>query len=239
MCGDFHGQFYDMMRIFEGCGGPSEYGYLVIGDYVDRGKNSLEVVCYLMASKVRYPESFFLVRGNHESTQVSKLYGFYDECKRRYSANLWKDFTSMFNYLPVAAIIEERILCMHGGLSPVMLQKERMKADENGINIINSKIKRPAEVDERGLICDLLWSDPSDNKKQEEWQPNDRGVSFTFGQPIIKKYLEDNDLDMICRAHQVVENGYHFYGDRRLVTIFSAPNYMGEFDNDAGVLAID
>lgn len=145
-----------------------------------------------------------MVRGNHESTQVSKLYGFYDECKRRYSATLWKDFTSMFNFLPVAALIDERILCMHGGLSPVMLNKDRMKADETGINVINSKIKRPTEVEERGLICDLLWSDPSDNKEQKDWQPNDRGVSFTFGKPIIAKYLEENDLDMICRAHQVV-----------------------------------
>jgi serine/threonine-protein phosphatase PP1 catalytic subunit len=116
--GDVHGQFYDLLRIFEYGGFPPESNYLFLGDYIDRGKQSIETVCLLMAYKIKYPENFFLLRGNHECAQINRIYGFYDECKRRYSIKLWKIFTDVFNCLPVSALIDEKILCMHGGLSP-------------------------------------------------------------------------------------------------------------------------
>ncbi|KAF3845021.1 hypothetical protein F7725_008184 [Dissostichus mawsoni] len=176
--------------------------YLFLGDYVDRGKQSLETICLLLAYKIKYPENFFLLRGNHECASINRIYGFYDECKRRFNIKLWKTFTDCFNCLPIAAIIDEKIFCCHGG-----------------------------------LLCDLLWSDP--DKDVQGWGENDRGVSFTFGADVVSKFLNRHDLDLICRAHQVVEDGYEFFAKRQLVTLFSAPNYCGEFDNAGGMMSVD
>eukprot|EP01025_Chloroclados_australasicus_P069578 TRINITY_DN983_c0_g2_i1.p2 TRINITY_DN983_c0_g2~~TRINITY_DN983_c0_g2_i1.p2 ORF type:complete len:191 (+),score=22.48 TRINITY_DN983_c0_g2_i1:222-794(+) len=118
ICGDIHGQYIDLLRLFEYGGFPPEANYLFLGDYVDRGKQSLETICLLLAFKIKYPENFFLLRGNHECASINRIYGFYDECKRRYNIRLWKTFTDCFNCLPVAAVVDEKIICMHGGLSP-------------------------------------------------------------------------------------------------------------------------
>jgi len=226
VCGDIHGQYYDLLRIFEHCGYPGEYNFLFLGDYVDRGKQSLETICLLLAYKIKYPNKIHLLRGNHESSVTNRIYGFYDECKRRYSVRLWRNFTELFNYLPVAALIDEKILCMHGGLSP----------DLRNLNSI-SEITRPTDIPDSGLLCDLLWSDP--DKETLEFDENDRGVSWVFGEKIVNEFNRKNDLDLIIRAHQVVDDGYEFFANRQLITIFSAPNYCGEFDNSAGIMIID
>ena len=122
--GDVHGQYYDLLRIFEYGGFPPEANYLFLGDYIDRGKQSIESISLLLAYKIKYPENFFLLRGNHECAQINRIYGFYDECKRRYSIKLWKIFTDVFNCLPVSALIDEKIFCMHGGLSPELKSLE-------------------------------------------------------------------------------------------------------------------
>ena len=127
ICGDTHGQYYDLIRLFEFGGYPPESNYLFLGDYVDRGKQSLETICLLLAYKIKYPENFFLIRGNHESASINRIYGFYDECKRRYSIKLWKIFTDCFNCLPIAALISDKILCMHGGLSPELTSLDQIK----------------------------------------------------------------------------------------------------------------
>ena len=226
VCGDIHGQYYDLLRIFEHCGYPGDHNYLFLGDYVDRGKQSLETICLLLCYKIKYPEKVTLLRGNHESSVTNRIYGFYDECKRRYNVRLWKSFTELFNYLPVAAIIDDKILCMHGGLSPEL---------KNIQNI--SEISRPTDIPDTGLLCDLLWSDP--DKEAQEYDENDRGVSVIFGEKIVQDFNKKNDLDLIIRAHQVVDDGYEFFAQRQLITIFSAPNYCGEFDNSAGIMIID
>ena len=226
VCGDIHGQYYDLLRIFEHCGYPGEYNYLFLGDYVDRGKQSLETVCLLLAYKIKYPDKVTLLRGNHESSVTNRIYGFYDECKRRYNVRLWRSFTDLFNVLPVAALIDDKILCMHGGLSPEL---------KNLQNIEN--ISRPTDIPDSGLLCDLLWSDP--DKEVLEYDENDRGVSVIFGEKIVADFNKKNDLDLIIRAHQVVDEGYEFFANRQLITIFSAPNYCGEFDNSAGIMIID
>ena len=120
ICGDTHGQFGDLLRLFEYGGFPPAANYLFLGDYVDRGRFSMETICLLFAYKVKFPENFFLLRGNHESASINRIYGFYDECKRRYSIKLWKTFTDVFNCLPAAAIVDDKIFCVHGGLSPEM-----------------------------------------------------------------------------------------------------------------------
>jgi len=167
-----------------------------------------------------------LLRGNHECASINKIYGFYEECKRRYNVKIWKTFTDCFNCLPVAAIIDEKIFCMHGGLSPDLESMEQIR-----------RIQRPTDVPDTGLICDLLWSDPVKNYKG--WKENERGVSFCFGENIVSTFLQNHDLDLICRAHQVVEDGYEFFSSRQLVTIFSAPNYCNEFTNAGAMMIVE
>ncbi|CAG8525154.1 3309_t:CDS:2 [Funneliformis mosseae] len=200
--------------------------YLFLGDYVDRGKQSLETICLLLAYKIKYPENFFILRGNHECASINRIYGFYDECKRRYNIKLWKTFTDCFNCLPIAAIIDEKIFTMHGGLSPDLQSMEQIR-----------RVMRPTDVPDTGLLCDLLWSDP--DKDISGWSENDRGVSFTFGPDVVSRFLQKHDMDLICRAHQVVEDGYEFFAKRQLVTLFSAPNYCGEFDNAGAMMSVD
>ncbi len=226
VCGDIHGQYYDLLRIFEHCGYPGEYSYLFLGDYVDRGKQSLETVCLLLCYKIKFPDKVTLLRGNHESSVTNRIYGFYDECKRRYNVRIWRSFTELFNWLPVAAIIDEKILCMHGGLSPELKNLQNIQ-----------DISRPTDIPDSGLLCDLLWSDP--DKDVLEYDENDRGVSVIFGEKIVQDFNKKNDLDLIIRAHQVVDDGYEFFASKQLITIFSAPNYCGEFDNSAGIMIID
>ncbi|KAL9605813.1 MAG: hypothetical protein Q9179_000999 [Wetmoreana sp. 5 TL-2023] len=200
--------------------------YLFLGDYVDRGKQSLETICLLLAYKIKYPENFFILRGNHECASINRIYGFYDECKRRYNIKLWKTFTDCFNCLPIAAIIDEKIFTMHGGLSPDLNSMEQIR-----------RVMRPTDIPDCGLLCDLLWSDP--DKDITGWSENDRGVSFTFGPDVVSRFLQKHDMDLICRAHQVVEDGYEFFSKRQLVTLFSAPNYCGEFDNAGAMMSVD
>lgn len=188
--GDIHGQYSDLLRLFEFGGFPPESRYLFLGDYVDRGKQGIECICLLFAYKIKYPENFFLLRGNHECASINRIYGFYDECKKRYSVRLWKTFTDAFNCLPVSALINNKIICMHGGLSPSL---------DNFDNIRD--ITRPVDVPDQGLLCDLLWSDPGSGVRG--WGDNDRGVSYTFGTDKVTEFLKKHDLDLICRAHQV------------------------------------
>ncbi len=190
LVGDVHGQYYDLLRLFEYGKFPPESNYLFLGDYVDRGKQSLETICLLLAYKVKYPENFFLLRGNHECASINRIYGFYDECKRRFSIKLWKVFTDCFNCLPVSAIIDEKIFCMHGGLSPELSSMEQIK-----------RIIRPIDVPDQGLLCDLLWSDP--DPEVQGWGDNERGVSYTFGPDVASIFLKKHELDLVCRAHQV------------------------------------
>ncbi|XP_020269775.1 serine/threonine-protein phosphatase PP1-like isoform X1 [Asparagus officinalis] len=229
ICGDIHGQYSDLLRLFEYGGLPPAANYLFLGDYVDRGKQSIETICLLLAYKIKYPENFFLLRGNHECASINRIYGFYDECKRRFNVRLWKVFTDCFNCLPVAALIDEKILCMHGGLSPDLKNLDQIR-----------NLARPIDVPDQGLLCDLLWSDP--DKEINGWGENDRGVSYTFGLDVVTEFLKKHNMDLICRAHQgeqVVEDGYEFFAKRQLVTIFSAPNYCGEFDNAGAMMSVD
>jgi len=226
ICGDVHGQFHDLLRLFEYGGFPPESNYIFLGDYVDRGKQSLETIGLLFCYKVKLPENFFLLRGNHECASITRIYGFYDECKRRYNIKLWKTYCDVFNCSPVCGVIDEKIMCMHGGLSPEITHLDQIR-----------RLVRPTDVPDTGLICDLLWADP--DKDITGWAENDRGVSFIFGPDVVQNFLQKHDMDLVCRAHQVVEDGYEFFAKRQLITIFSAPNYCGEFDNAGAMMTID
>jgi serine/threonine-protein phosphatase PP1 catalytic subunit len=225
--GDVHGQYYDLLRLFEMGGFPCEENpYLFLGDYVDRGRQGIETVCLLLTNKCKFPDNFFLLRGNHECPSINRIYGFYDECRRRYDVKMWRTFNDALNTLPMAAIIGERMFCVHGGLSPELLRLDQI-----------FDIPRPTDVPDQGLLCDFLWSDPDPDISG--WAENARGVSYTFGADVVHNFLIKHDFDLVVRAHQVVEDGYEFFAGRELVTLFSAPNYCGEFDNAAAIMIVD
>jgi len=224
--GDIHGQYHDLLRLFEFGGFPPETNYLFLGDYVDRGKQSLEVLILLLVYKIKYPENFFMLRGNHECAAITRIYGFYDECKRRYNLKVWKLFIDVFNRLPFVAIIDDKIFCVHGGLSPEVNNMEQIR-----------RIVRPTDVPEVGSVCDFLWADPDIDVAG--WAESDRGVSYIFGPDIVANFLKKHDFDMVVRAHQVVADGYEFFAGRKLITLFSAPNYCGEFDNAGALMCVD
>lgn len=209
--GDVHGQYTDLLRMFEMCGFPPNANFLFLGDYVDRGKQSLETILLLLCYKLKFPENFFLLRGNHECANVTRVYGFYDECKRRCNIKVWRTFIDCFNTLPIAAIVAGKIFCVHGGLSPSLKHMDDIR-----------NIRRPTDVPDYGLLNDLLWSDPADI--DNDWEASERGVSYCFGKKVIMDFLQRHDFDLVCRAHMVVEDGYEFFNDRILVTVFSAPN---------------
>ncbi|KAI8477539.1 hypothetical protein Bbelb_447290, partial [Branchiostoma belcheri] len=329
--GDIHGQYEDLLRHFDKCGFPPDANYLFLGDYVDRGKRSLETICLVLAYKIKGNEAYgsqsgilvsfctllsygclFVRRRTTRASgklDVGWIYGFYDECKRRYNIKLWKTFTDCFNCLPIAALVEGTIFCTHGGLSPDLADLRQLR-----------EIDRLWTCLTMASVCDLLWSDPDEILPHENvsarrkrvvftirrqmdwtmrtilfcglkaachnfaairlflasvlkshrlqqagedgfvpgrydanvqnaltnnirrditgWGENDRGVSYTFGGDVVRNFLKKHDCSLIVRAHQVVEDGYAFFQKRKLVTLFSAPNYCGEFDNAGGAMIV-
>ncbi|KAI5186012.1 serine/threonine-protein phosphatase 2A catalytic subunit [Nematocida homosporus] len=226
ICGDVHGQFFDLIELFKIGGFPPETPYLFMGDYVDRGYNSVETLSLLLCLKVKHPESVGMLRGNHESRQITQVYGFYDECFRKYgSANVWKYFTDLFDYLPLAAVVNDDVFCLHGGLSPALNTLDEIR-----------DINRVQEVPHEGGMCDLLWSDPEERKG---WGASPRGAGYTFGEDITEQFTKRNGLKMICRAHQLVMNGHNWNHHKGVVTVFSAPNYCYRCGNLASLLEMD
>jgi len=222
VCGDIHGQFADLVELFKIGGSCPDTNYLFMGDYVDRGYHSVETV----SLKVRYPDRITVLRGNHESRQITQVYGFYDECLRKYgNANVWKYFTDLFDYLPLTALIENQIFCLHGGLSPTLDTLDNIRA-----------LDRVQEVPHEGPMCDLLWSDPDD---RHGWGISPRGAGYTFGLDISQHFNHTNGLQLISRAHQLVMEGYNWSHDQNVVTIFSAPNYCYRCGNMAAIMEVD
>nr|CAM84505.1 serine/threonine phosphatase [Trichostrongylus vitrinus] len=227
ICGDTHGQYPDLLRLFNKGGFPPLSNYLFLGDYVDRGKQNLEVILLVIAYKLKFPKNFFLLRGNHECANVNRAYGFYDECMRRYqSQRMWQLFQDVFCVMPLTALVGEKILCMHGGLFPHLESFDQLR-----------NIPRPTEAIGATLEMDLLWADPVIGLNG--FQANMRGASYGFGPDVLAKYCQTLNIDLVARAHQVVQDGYEFFGGRKLVTIFSAPHYCGQFDNAAAMMTVD
>jgi len=197
-----------------------------MGDFVDRGFFSVETFLLLLALKVRYPDRIYLIRGNHESRQITQVYGFYDECLRKYgSANIWRFCCDVFDYLSLGAMIDGKIFCVHGGLSPSITSIDQIRS-----------IDRKQEVPHEGAMCDLLWSDP---EEIEEWGLSPRGAGYVFGRKVAQTFLHANNIELIARAHQLVMEGYKKMFNDTVVTVWSAPNYCYRCGNVASILKLD
>ena len=227
VCGDIHGQFDDLLEIFDVGGEVPETNYIFLGDFVDRGYNSVETFIYLLTLKIKYPERITLLRGNHESRQITQAYGFYEECQRKYgSVNVWRMCTDIFDLFQLAAVIENKVFCVHGGLSP----------NVDTIDDIR-KLNRKQEVPRDGPMSDILWSDPDNDVKSFGFSP--RGAGYLFGEDDVKKFNHENNIELIARAHQLIQEGYQFMFDNGLVTVWSAPNYCYRCGNDASIMEFD
>ncbi|KAL5561594.1 hypothetical protein UlMin_031341 [Ulmus minor] len=237
--GDLHGQFGDLMRLFDEYGFPSTAGdityidYLFLGDYVDRGQHSLETITLLLALKIEYPENVHLIRGNHEAADINALFGFRIECIERMGENdgiwAWTRFNQLFNYLPLAALIEKKIICMHGGIGRSIHSVEQIE-----------KLERPITMDAGSIILmDLLWSDPTENDSVEGLRPNARGPGLvTFGPDRVSEFCKKNKLQLIIRAHECVMDGFERFAQGQLITLFSATNYCGTANNAGAILVV-
>jgi len=227
VCGDIHGQFYDLMNIFELNGLPSENNpYLFNGDFVDRGSFSVECIFILFGFKLLYPNHFFMSRGNHESENMNKMYGFEGEVKAKYSGNMCDLFTEVYNWLPLCHCINSRVLVMHGGL----FSKDDVKLDDIRAT------ERNRQPPEDGIMCELLWSDPQPMYGRS---PSKRGVGCQFGPDVTRRFLENNKLDYIIRSHEVKDNGYEVTHDGKCITVFSAPNYCDTMGNKGAFISLE
>ncbi|GLT81944.1 hypothetical protein SLE2022_003660 [Rubroshorea leprosula] len=237
--GDLHGQFGDLMRLFDEYGAPSTAGdiayidYLFLGDYVDRGQHSLETITLLLALKVEYPHNVHLIRGNHEAADINALFGFRIECIERMGERdgiwAWHRINRLFNWLPLAALIEKKIICMHGGIGRSINHVEQIET-----------IQRPITMEAGSIVLmDLLWSDPTENDSVEGLRPNARGPGLvTFGPDRVMEFCNNNDLQLIVRAHECVMDGFERFAQGHLITLFSATNYCGTANNAGAILVL-
>ncbi|CAF1417551.1 unnamed protein product [Rotaria sp. Silwood1] len=226
ICGDIHGQYYDLLNIFKLNGLPSEENsYLFNGDFVDRGSFSVECILTLFGFKLLYPNHFFLVRGNHEAIILNQMYGFEGEVKAKYNIQMFQLCTEVFNYLPLAHCINKKILVMHGGL----FSKDDVTLKD--IDAID-RVRQPPDV---GLMSELLWSDPQPNNGRSE---SKRGLGIQFGPDVTERFLKLNNLEYIVRSHEVKQQGYDLAHNKKCITVFSAPNYCDTMRNKGAFLTI-
>jgi len=224
--GDVHGQFFDLLEAFKVGGPVPETNYLLLGDYVDRGHHSVETICLLIFLKLRFPTRVHMLRGNHESRQISQVYGFYDECSRKFgNANIWKYITDAFDFLPIAALIDGCVFAVHGGLSPDMPLIDQLKV-----------INRFQEIPHEGPLADIMWSDP--HPSTVGFSFSDRGAGYVFGSDIVERFCAVNHVRCILRAHQLCMAGFQSLFDERLHTVWSAPNYCYRCGNEASILEV-
>mmetsp|Transcript_14455 Transcript_14455/g.15961 ORF Transcript_14455/g.15961 Transcript_14455/m.15961 type:complete len:357 (+) Transcript_14455:1-1071(+) len=219
VCGDVHGQYYDFVNIFKLNGSPSPNNpYLFNGDFVDRGSFSVEVILTLFAWKCCYPDSLFMTRGNHETRNLNKFYGFEGEVVKKFNGQVYDLFCEIFCTIPLATCLNKKVLCVHGGLF-----------SKDGVTLEDIRnTNRFREPPDEGIMSEVLWSDPT---KENGIHPSKRGMGVAFGPDIAKKFLDNNNLELLVRSHEVKPEGYEVEADGRVITVFSAPNYCDQMGN--------
>lgn len=207
--------------------GNGSQNFIFLGDFVDRGYFSLETFTLLMCLKAKFPDRVTLVRGNHESRQITQVYGFYEECMQKYNnASVWKACCQVFDFLALAAIVDGKVLCVHGGLSPEIRTLDQVRV-----------VARAQEIPHEGAFCDLVWSDPDE---VETWSVSPRGAGWLFGAKVAQEFNHVNGLSLIARAHQLVNEGYKYhFADKDVVTVWSAPNYCYRCGNVASIMNLE
>ncbi|GBP17933.1 hypothetical protein EVAR_7926_1 [Eumeta japonica] len=248
VCGDIHGQFYDLLNIFKLNGLPSEKNpYLFNGDFVDRGSFSVECIFTLFSFKLLYPEHFYMSRGNHETHMMNHMYGFRGEVSSKYSSQMADLFTEVYNWLPLAHCINRRVLVMHGGLFSKddvtlddIMNVDRNKQPPGRCSAAAKRFEGQAggggialpplciDLPPASIMCELLWSDP---QPMEGRAPSKRGVGCQFGPDVTRQFLARNKLDYVIRSHEVKNEGYEVAHDGKCITVFSAPNYCDTMGN--------
>ncbi len=249
--GDIHGQYQDLMRFFDLWGIPNDngdiesYDYLFLGDYVDRGNHSLETICLLMALKVKFPDKIHLLRGNHEDKWINNAFGFAEECGNRLGEDpadpdsVFSKINDMFDWLPLAALIEDKIVCLHGGIGSTLVSLDQIDAIQRPLEVIHE-----VSTLEQQLVVDILWSDPTDSDQELGIQPNfirdpnGTGNIVKFGPDRVKLFLENNKAKYILRAHECVMDGFERFAGGQLFTVFSATDYCGRHKNAGAMLQI-
>jgi serine/threonine-protein phosphatase 2B catalytic subunit len=235
--GDIHGQYYDLVHMLSKAGDPSKMNYLFMGDYVDRGVFGIECMLLLISIKINFPKKVMLLRGNHESRNMTENFTFRAEVITRFDSQVYENFMDLFDALPIACVVDDKYLAMHGGISPHLDKLEAI-----------NDIDRFQEIPLEGLFCDLLWADPMDDEaaKHGEFKANpERECSNYFGKRPVKKLLKSNKLISMFRGHQVQVDGFkmHRWGNKEsfpyVITIFSAPNYCGYYDNKGSILILN
>ena len=227
ICGDIHGQFEDLLRIFKSSCPVADTQYLFLGDYVGRGQHSIQTISYLFSLKIKYPNKIFLLRGNHETDEISREDGFFQEFIDLGIQKVWYSFTEVFRWIPLAATIGGRIFCVHGVISPELKSYKQIE-----------KIKRPLDIPLQGLATDIVWADP--RASHSGWEESERGTSVEFGADVVEAFLKKNKFDLLCRAHEMVMDGFEFpFGENKCCcTVFSAPNYCGTMRNAGAVMKV-
>ena len=228
LCGDIHGSFNDLIEIFRISGAPPLTQYLFLGDYVDRGDKSVEVLMFICALKIVYKDSFFMLRGNHESMGITEVYGFRREVLRKYgSESLYQSFESLFNAMPIAAVINNELFCVHGGITGHAMTIDAIMRLDRFVDIPNS-----------GALCELLWNDPID-ESCEFVESTERSIGSMFGVAATDEFSRANGIRMVVRAHQTKKLGFEYCHARRVLTVFSASNYERNIKNYGGVVTVD
>lgn len=224
--GDLHGNIFDLIRLLTVNRPPPYQKYLFLGDYVDRGEFSVEVITIMFALALKYPQNIFLLRGNHEETSLNSLYGFKQELSHnQYANDLWVQFNLVFDLLPFAAILNNRIFCVHGGLSPELTSLDSLH-----------NIRKPISPQTSSLLLDIIWSDPTE--ASEDFTPSQRGSGKQFGKNVINEFLSNFGFEAIFRGHQCVTNGVERFGETNLYTIFSCSNYCDRYQNNCGFIKV-
>jgi protein phosphatase len=226
--GDLHGNLRDLLRILLFSGPPPANRFLFLGDYVDRGEYSIEIVTLLFALMCKYPGHVFLLRGNHEFSRMNATYGFKNEISSLYPAaadEIYERINSSFNFLPIAAVVGSDIFCVHGGITPQITNLRQIR-----------QLIRPIETYDTALIGDLMWSDPGFDTK--DYVRSDRGNGVIFGVAAVKEFTRSLKIGRIIRAHQVVDSGVEKFADDVCYTVFSCSHYQESFENRCGLIYI-